>query len=123
MSQLNLCIGCGCDEEHACSVLGEGSIGCWWLRFEAETRRGVCSACEDQVKAWDAGERALQLELVADRYYRQVVFIYNDVAGAIAWLSTPQELLGGRIPRDLILRGKLRRVQAVIDQIRAGGPF
>lgn len=116
-----ICIGCGCDEQHACAMDHVGFYaGCWWLRFEAETRVGICSACDDLVSRWDDGERAPQLGLIADRFYRQAMFLYEDKASALAWVAAPQLLLGDRSARELILAGELERVQAVLDQIRDG---
>lgn len=46
------CIGCGCDDNHACQP---GC--CWWLRVDYSAGVGVCSKCEDFVKAWDDGTR------------------------------------------------------------------
>lgn len=45
------CIGCGCDDFHACPY------GCWWLRVCYETGQGVCSECENHLEAWDRGDR------------------------------------------------------------------
>jgi hypothetical protein len=116
-----ICIGCGCDEQHACPMDHVGFYaGCWWLRFDAAARAGVCSCCEDLVEAWERSERAPQLGTIADRFYRQAMFLYEDKASALAWIASPQQLLGGRSPRELILAGELERVQAVLDQIRDG---
>jgi len=48
-----LCIGCGCDDDHAC----EG--GCSWLRIDRQECIGVCSSCPQFEAAWDAGDRDL----------------------------------------------------------------
>jgi hypothetical protein len=45
---LAVCIGCGCDDNHAC---GEG---CYWLRVDYSHGAGVCSECGNHVKRWDA---------------------------------------------------------------------
>lgn len=116
------CIGCGCDEENGCTVnywngLMEQCVGCWWVRFSAA---GVCSACADLVGIWDQGVRKPQLAVIAERYYRQALFLYEDPAGALAWMVAPQQLLGGRSPRELILAGELERVHALLEQFRTG---
>lgn len=111
----SLCIGCGCDEQRACTIAGRHA--CWWLRFDNEARVGICSRCDDLVEAWDAGERALQLGSIADRFYRQAMPAYQDMLLAMAWIEAPQPLLGNRSPRALILEGKLTEVRAVLDQI------
>lgn len=48
-----LCIGCGCDDDHAC----EG--GCSWLRIDRDDYIGVCSSCSHLEAGWDAGDREL----------------------------------------------------------------
>lgn len=120
-----ICIGCGCDEQNGCTVnyfngLTEQCMGCWWVRFSAQPLAGVCSSCSDLVGRWDEGLRDPQLELIAERYYRQVLFLYEDLASAVAWMMAPQPMLGGRVPRELILAGELERVQSVVDQLKSG---
>lgn len=51
-----VCIGCGCDDFHAC----EG--GCWWLRVDYVEGLGVCSECADREEAWDRGDRTPHAE-------------------------------------------------------------
>lgn len=109
-----ICIACGCDEQHACDG------GCGWLRFDATALVGVCSQCEDLVRVWDASrERRPLRPLIAERFHRQVLFLYDE-ADARAWVTSPQQLLGGRSPRDLILAGELDRVRRLIDQLATG---
>lgn len=118
-----ICIGCGCDEEHACPVLGTPvqHYACWWVRFDADANVGVCSACWDLVKAWDAARaHAPILPLIAERYYRQLLFLYQDSAGAVAWMGTPHVMLSGQSPRDLILAGELERVHHLVDLMKSG---
>lgn len=43
-----VCIGCGCDDYHACTG------GCEWLRLDRFQAAGVCSVCAPYVAAWDA---------------------------------------------------------------------
>lgn len=38
------CIGCGCDDNHACET-GFGGIGCHWVSQNQKTLRGICSEC------------------------------------------------------------------------------
>ena len=49
MSRLAVCIGCGCDDRHACHG------GCSWLRVDYNEGKGVCSECAEHVAAWDRG--------------------------------------------------------------------
>lgn len=123
----NLCIGCGCDEDHACistqAAIAELELGptCCWLRFDAKARAGVCSECEDVVALWEKGARAPQLELIASRFYRQAYFLYQDKASALAWVASPQlGIFGGKSARDLILAGRIDEVHTVLDQLRSG---
>lgn len=50
------CIGCGCDDLHACSDEAVGGP-CSWVRLDRVAGLGVCSACPEHVGRWDAGER------------------------------------------------------------------
>lgn len=45
------CIGCGCDDDHACPG------GCAWLRVDYEEGLGVCSQCPEYEAAWDAARK------------------------------------------------------------------
>lgn len=49
--KLAVCIGCGCDDDHACRG------GCSWLRVDYAAGVGVCSKCEEHAARFDAGER------------------------------------------------------------------
>lgn len=48
-----ICIGCGCDDDHACDN------GCSWLRIDREDCIGVCSQCPEHEARWDAGDREI----------------------------------------------------------------
>lgn len=121
-----ICIGCGCDDLHGCPPAVGPQVGpyagenCSWLRFSASSGGGVCSACEDLVKGWDQGQHDPILALIAERYYRQVLFLYEDKASAIAWMLAPQYLLRHNSPRDLILQGRLDLVQELVHQLADG---
>lgn len=116
-----LCIACGCGETHACHFDGQGvAPTCWWLRYSGKDLAGLCSSCGDLVRDWDRGRRTPLLEIVAERYWRQAMFLYQKEADAKAWVEAPQELLGGRSPRALILAGELDRVHQILDQLRSG---
>jgi hypothetical protein len=49
------CIGCGCDDLHACADL----IGdpCSWLVRSESGRLGVCTQCPVALARWKAGKR------------------------------------------------------------------
>lgn len=119
-----ICIACGCDERHGCprNLISAGAPeeGCFWLRFDADANVGLCSECEDLVKPWADGARTPILPLIAERYYRQVMFLYEERSSAIAWMVAPQQLLHGRSARDLILEGNLVQVQTLVDLIQSG---
>jgi hypothetical protein len=121
MSLNAICIGCGCDEDHACPF-GDLHVAdpCWWYRFSAETKTGVCSSCTDLLAAWDKGERRPLFEVIALRYYRQAMTIYHDPQDAIAWMRIPHQLLAGRAPMDVIRAGGLDAVRQLVDQMRSG---
>lgn len=54
---LCVCIGCGCDDEHACTdLLGDA---CSWVQQSGSGRRGVCSQCPTWIRLWNRGERKL----------------------------------------------------------------
>ena len=50
-SLISTCIGCGCDDLHACLDADTG-YGCHWLRTNG-TGEGVCSECSHLTAAWD----------------------------------------------------------------------
>jgi hypothetical protein len=56
MTVLAVCIGCGCDDDHAC-VDEDLDSACFWIRLDREEGKGVCSACEPHAEAWDRGDR------------------------------------------------------------------
>jgi hypothetical protein len=51
-----VCIGCGCDDYHACVDALEQP--CSWVRVDPAAGLGVCSACpKADVARWDRGNR------------------------------------------------------------------
>lgn len=55
-----VCIGCGCDDLHACWD-DNTQQPCHWIRVDYDVGRGVCSCCDDLVSGWDAGKREFQV--------------------------------------------------------------
>ncbi len=55
-----MCIGCGCDDFHACWD-DEAGEPCHWLRVDYDASLGVCSACPEVVSDWDAGDREIRV--------------------------------------------------------------
>ena len=61
--KLATCIGCACDDDHACVTQREdGEWGCrHWVRLDRDVGLGVCSICPgSDVSRWDAGERQIR---------------------------------------------------------------
>ena len=52
--EMTTCIGCGCDDHHACVDERQGR-GCSWLCIDLAGGTGVCSACLDLAHRWNAG--------------------------------------------------------------------
>lgn len=51
-----ICIGCGCDDMHACWDDKAGRP-CSWERVDRKAQIGVCSVCKNLAPAWDKGDR------------------------------------------------------------------
>lgn len=51
------CIGCGCDDYHAC--MEKDGEPCCWLVVDYEEGRGVCSCCAEHLDRWVAGDREI----------------------------------------------------------------
>ncbi|MGD0585570.1 MAG: ParB/RepB/Spo0J family partition protein [Oryzomonas sp.] len=51
ISAVATCIGCGCDDNHACA--GDGGP-CSWIVVDRQTGKGVCSECEGSMEEWNA---------------------------------------------------------------------
>lgn len=50
------CIGCRCDDLHACESDSAGKP-CHWLTVDRESGLGVCSECSEYLSRWHAGDR------------------------------------------------------------------
>lgn len=84
------CIGCGCDDMHAC--WDEASCeACCWLAVDYGAALGVCSCCPDDLARWEANDLtfAVPVDMTEDECCMQ----QRDASGrpmpAWAW---PQEL-------------------------------
>ena len=51
-----ICIGCGCDDQHACWDERAGQP-CSWLTVDRESGLGVCSVCPGDLRRWERGDR------------------------------------------------------------------
>lgn len=56
------CIGCGCNDFHACET-EDGP--CSWLEVDYAAGLGVCSNCEEHLERWNKGHRTLPPMIVA----------------------------------------------------------
>jgi len=54
---ISVCIGCGCDDLHACHD-PVAQCGCSWLRVDRRVGAGVCSCCSEKLAGWDSDDRA-----------------------------------------------------------------
>lgn len=64
-SDVCTCIGCGCDDNHACYDENTENP-CHWLREDRDLGLGVCSVCKHLVEAWDAGDREVRVPVEPD---------------------------------------------------------
>lgn len=78
------CIGCGCDEEHACNTDG---LPCQWLRVDDVLGTGICSnpACELLTRRWDevdhtSGEPSKRFEDMLRILTREGLRLYRYLA-------------------------------------------
>jgi len=111
------CLGCGCDDHHACH---DGiAAGCHWLALDVTTGMGICSACPELLARWNAGARYVLQEFTELRVIELLEDLYEP-GDAVTWFRSPQKLLNGQQPMGLVAMGQLRRVRAVIDQLREG---
>lgn len=53
-----ICIGCGCDDDHACRG------GCSWLAVDRSDGLGVCSGCPQELPRWNHGKHRLSAKAV-----------------------------------------------------------
>lgn len=56
------CIGCGCDDHHAC-IEPDSHQPCSWLTVDYDAGRGVCSCCNQHLARWNAGDREVRVNL------------------------------------------------------------
>ena len=61
------CIGCGCDDLHACTN-PTTRLPCAWLALDRTARVGVCTACPDFLERWNAGSRRLSTAATIRNY-------------------------------------------------------
>lgn len=59
-SGIAVCIGCGCDDLHACWD-DKSEQPCSWLRVDRAAGLGVCSVCLNDIERWDSGDRVISV--------------------------------------------------------------
>lgn len=79
-TEIASCIGCGCDDLHACFDEVSGTP-CSWVRLDRSVQLGVCSVCKEHVARWDAGDRAriIQAGDAADSLGRGMSLLTSDL--------------------------------------------
>jgi hypothetical protein len=65
-SRVATCIGCGCDDLHACWD-DETNGPCSWVRVDRRAGLGVCSVCPGHVERWDRGDRKIAVPVEPSR--------------------------------------------------------
>lgn len=55
--QIAVCIGCDCDDLHACYDM-KHDRPCSWLKVDYSRAVGVCSACEEHLTRWESEYQA-----------------------------------------------------------------
>lgn len=55
---IRFCIGCGCDDLHAC--MDAWDEPCSWILTDRKSATGVCSQCRRALKRWAKGDRILR---------------------------------------------------------------
>lgn len=53
---ISKCIGCGCDDLHACHSFG--GEPCFWVVVDRAEGVGVCSHCSSELYRWRKGDRS-----------------------------------------------------------------
>lgn len=53
---ISTCIGCGCDDEHACMDKSSDNP-CYWLKVDRNELKGLCSCCPEHLERWNSGDR------------------------------------------------------------------
>jgi len=65
--ELAICIGCGCDDFHACTNPATGKP-CFWLVVDRGESVGVCCGCDRYLERWNAGRRHLSTLATVKRH-------------------------------------------------------
>jgi hypothetical protein len=124
---LAVCIGCGCDDNHACA----GAVGepCHWVRIDRDAGIGLCSECIEHSQRWDRGDRqfAVPVEAIREAVPRGPMAQASDPRLAAAKSKILTALQNGPIQRSelswSVLDNKFRAAQAkaLVDELLADG--
>lgn len=95
-----ICIGCGCDEGHACNVAGEA---CQWIHVGPMGLAGICSACLELFPPSTIELELAQMEVAIAE--AADLTLNNRVADAGELGSTFALPLSAQKPGKLILPG------------------
>lgn len=98
--EISTCIGCGCDDNHACfdEIAGQP---CSWIRVDRGAGLGVCSACPDHVERWDKGDQEIAVPVNQDlNEVTTVDVIFNGAIDFAIDQAGPEGLLFLRMWRE-----------------------
>lgn len=99
------CIGCGCDDDHACWDDAQDAP-CSWARVDYAAGLGVCSACPELVSAWDAGDREIRVP-AEPRLAHDTAGVDGDAVRIVPAMSAGRGRSAARKhPRDDPARGE-----------------
>ena len=82
MDNISTCIGCGCNDLHACHD-EKTDLPCSWIVVDREISRGVCSCCAPHLSRWDSGDRAVIMivaRITKDGHEEPFYIERNDMA-------------------------------------------
>lgn len=121
MDPLNVavCIGCGCDDNHACRP-----FGCAWVCLDRAAKVGVCNRCGSEIERWSQGDRELSRRAALKIHERRAMRC-RRCNEWIVWLTTS---IGRRIPVDARkvriqeTRFDSERHTSHFSNCRSGGP-
>jgi hypothetical protein len=116
-AQVAVCIGCGCDDNHACPTVH--GFGCRWRLVNRLRRIGICSECVDIHAAPNVDVLTPDPGFTQRRFSDMLEHVYG-AGWAYAWFNTTQSAFGQRKPCDLVAAGEIRRVRIVVDELLEG---
>lgn len=76
------CIGCGCHDFAACTDEATG-CPCSWLVVDRKAGKGVCSACQEHLVRWHAGDRSLAVPVDDQATSAVRAYEFNGITGCV----------------------------------------